>query len=192
MDAKKMFKVKNRSTSMVVYNLPEKNLRREFAPGETRTVPFEELEALSFQPGGRELMASFLQIEAVEATRELGIKREPEYDLSEEQIRQLLLTGSLDEFLDCLDFAPVGVIDLIKQMAVALPLTDMNKAAAIKKKTGFDVMQALVHMREEQESDEGTEAAAEAKPERRVKKEEKSTVRRTTPKYTVVSTTGNK
>jgi len=36
-------------------------------------------------------------------------------------------TGSLDEFLDCLDFAPEGVTDLIKTLAVELPLNDVAK-----------------------------------------------------------------
>lgn len=185
MDANKKYTVKNRSASFVVYSLPERNLRREFAPGETRTVAFEELEALSFQPGGRELMANFLQIEAQEATDALGIKREPEYNLSEVQIRDLILSGSQDEFLDCLDFAPVGVIDLIKQMAISLPMTDMNKAKALQDKTGFDVMTALQNLRKEQEDE--TEAAATPVQERRVKKDDKPEGRRTTPKYTIVS-----
>lgn len=186
-DNNKTYIIKNRSASMVVYNLPEMNIRREFAPGETRKVTFGELEALSFQPGGRELMENFLQIQAVEATEQLGIKREPEYNLSEAEIRDLILTGSLDEFLDCLDFAPIGVIDLIKDFAVALPITDMAKAEALKKKTGFDVMTALSNMRKDQE-DEAEAAVAPA--QRRVKKEEKPAAnpeRRTTPKYNVVS-----
>jgi len=183
----KTYIVKNRSASFVVYNLPERNLRREFAPGESRRVKFDELEALSYQPGGRELMANFLQIDAEEATTALGIKREPEYDLNETQIRDLILNGSMDAFLDCLDFAPVGVIDLVKQLAVALPITDMNKAKALQDKTGFDVMTALQNLRKEQE-DENAEAAATPTQERRVKKDAAPTTegRRTTPKYNVV------
>lgn len=187
MDTNKKYIVKNRSASYVVYNLPERNLRREFAPGESRKLDFDELEALSFQPGGRELMANFLQIEAEEATTALGIKREPEYNLSEAQIRDLILKGSLDEFLDCLDFAPVGVIDIIKTLAIQLPMTDLNKAKALQDKTGFDVMTALQNIRKEQE-DENAEAAATPATERRVKKETTTTEgRRTTPKYNVVS-----
>lgn len=187
MDNNKKYIVKNRSAGTVIYSLPERNLRREFAPGETRTVTFDELEALSYQPGGRELMANYLQLEAEEATEALGIKREPEYNLTEEQIADLIRNGSQDEFLDCLDFAPEGVIDLIKQFAVALPMTDMNKAKALQDKTGFDVLTALQNMRKEQE-DESTEAAA-APAERRVKKDTTATTegRRTTPKYTVVN-----
>lgn len=184
----KTYKVKNRSASMVVYTIPEMNVRREIMPGEIRSIPFEELEALSYQPGGRTLMADFLQLQAEEVTQELGIKREVEYDMSEEDIKNLILNGSLDEFLDCLDFAPIGIIDLIKSFAVELPMSDMAKADALKKKTGFDVVTALANIRKEQEDD--VEAAATEVPQRRVQKKEAATKpaeRRTTPKYTVVS-----
>ena len=43
-----MYNVKNRSSSMVVYKIPETNLRREFAPGETKRIPFGELEKLTY------------------------------------------------------------------------------------------------------------------------------------------------
>lgn len=121
-----------------------------------------------------------------EPTTDLNIHRELEYDMSEVQIRDLLLTGSLDAFLDALDFAPIGVIDLIKSMAVSLPLTDLNKRRALRDKTGFDVDQALRHM--EEEKAEETKPAEPA--QRRVKPEAKSatTGRRTTPNYKVTKT----
>ena len=40
--------VKNRSNSTVVYSIPEMNIRREYAPGETKKVPKEEIEALTY------------------------------------------------------------------------------------------------------------------------------------------------
>ena len=52
-------------------------------------------------------------------------------------------TGSLDEFLDCLDFAPEGVKDLIKNLAVDLPLNDVAKREAIFNKLGFNVDNAI-------------------------------------------------
>ena len=113
--------------------------------------------------------------------------RELEYDMSEAQVRDLLLTGSLDAFLDALDFAPIGVIDLIKAMAVQLPLTNLQKRKALKDKTGFDVDKALMHIEEEQaEENAGKTAAAAPATERRVKPaEEKPAGRRTTPSYKV-------
>ena len=52
-------------------------------------------------------------------------------------------TGSLDEFEDCLNFAPKGVLDLIKQFAVALPLNDVAKRDLIQKKLNFSVASAI-------------------------------------------------
>jgi hypothetical protein len=64
-------------------------------------------------------------------------------------VRDLLVNGSLDRFLDALDYAPEGVIDLIKTMAVNLPLGDVAKLNAIKAKTGFDAAAAIRHVEEE-------------------------------------------
>ena len=153
-DNNAMFFVKNRSASYVVYKLPEDNIRREFNPGETKKICFDELEKLSFQPGGRELMANFLQIQSTEATQNLGIHTEPEYNMTEQQIIELIQTGSLDAFLDCLDFAPVGVIDLLKKYSVSVPLSDYDKRQALKEKTGFDVDVALKNMAAEKAEDE--------------------------------------
>ena len=82
MERSKNLIVKNRSASMVVYSLPELNVRREFMPGESKTITFGELEKLSYQPGGRSIMQNFLQIIDPDATNDLGIQREPEYNLS--------------------------------------------------------------------------------------------------------------
>ena len=138
-----MFNVKNRSASVVVYRIPETNLRREWAPGETKRISFDELEKLTYQPGGRELIENFLQILNKEVTNDLSVHTEPEYNMSEEQVVDLILNGSLDAFLDALDFAPIGIIDLIKSLSVSLPITDINKRRALKEKTGFDVDKAI-------------------------------------------------
>ena len=107
--------------------------------------------------------------------------------MSENDIINLMNNGSMDEFLDCLDFAPVGVIDLIKKLSVSLPLTDIYKRQALLKKTGFDCDAALRHVMEEKEDDQDTILKTE---ERRVKKESTEEIpagRRTAPKYNVVS-----
>ena len=105
--------------------------------------------------------------------------------MSESQIRDLLLYGSLDAFLDALDFAPLGVIDLIKSLSITLPLTDLNKRRALKEKTGFDVDKALSHI-EEERTEEGEHIEPIAQ-ERRVKTEPTAPGRRTTSNYKVVN-----
>lgn len=180
------FNVKNRSASIVVYVIPEDGIRREFMPGELKKITKEELDKLSFQPGGRELMTSFLQIQSAEMLNDLNIAAEPEYHMSEQQIADLINFGSLDEFLDCLDFAPTGVIDLIKKLSIAIPLTDTTKITALKEKTGFDVAKALAMQAAEKAEDKNEETKKTT--ERRVKPaaQELPEGRRTTPKYKVV------
>lgn len=188
MDANTVYNVRNRSASMVVYRIPEKGIRREFAPGETKKIPYGELLDLSYQSGGRNLMANFLQIQSTEATQELNIRTEIEYNYSEQDIAELIKTGSLDAFLDCLDFAPVGVIDLLKSLSVSIPLTDIQKRRALKDKTGFDVDKALAMVEAEKEDE--LEPIAEAASGRRVKSAETPTApeRRTTG-YKVINKT---
>lgn len=181
-----MYNVKNRSSSVVVYKIPENNIRREFAPGETKKIAFGELEKLTYQAGGRELLENFLQIIDEAVTSDLNVHREVEYDMSEAQIKDLLLSGSLDAFLDALDFAPIGVIDLIKTLSVQLPLTDLNKRRALKEKTGFDVDRAIVHIEEERAAEQSNKIdTSEAAPTRRVKTETAPAGRRTTSNYKV-------
>lgn len=182
-DNKRMCQVKNRSASFVCYRIPEDGIRREFAPGEVRQIAYEELEKLSYQRGGREMMAQFLQIREEQAIKDFGIRTEPEYNMSEQDIIELLKYGELDAFLDCLDFAPIGVIELIKSLSVQLPLENTGKRDALKKKTGFDVEAAL---RNAAADKEGQETVV---PERRVQATETPTGRRTSgDKYKIIKT----
>lgn len=195
------FNVKNRSAGIVVYSIPEDGVRREFAPNETKRIRFQELEKLSYQSGGRELMQHFLQITNAEVLDNLNIQAEPEYYMSDEQVIDLIKNGSLDAWLDCLDFAPIGVLDLVKKYAVAVPVSDIDKRRTLKQKTGFDVDAALRHIEEERLEEEAMKnansaaVAAEQKAgERRVKaaQENATPQRRTTPKYKVVNKEENK
>lgn len=183
-----MYNVKNRSAGVAVYRIPELGIRRSFQPGEVKKISVEELEKLTYQPGGMAMLAGFLQIMEPEAIKRVGLRPQPEYHMSEQDIAKLMTTGSLDAFLDCLDFAPAGVIDLIKKLSVSLPLSDYQKKAALKAKTGFDCDAALKHVMEEKE-DDGQETILKTSGERRVKEEPTAPGRRTsTPKYNVVST----
>ena len=182
----KMCNVKNRGAGYVVYRIPEEGIRRSFAPGEVKRVSFDELEKLTYQSGGMTILTKYLQIQDEEVIRDFNMQVEPEYHMSETDVANLIRTGSLDAFLDALDFAPESVIDLIKKYSIELPLTDMNKRKALKQKTGFDVDAALRHIEEEKEDDKPAEVATE----RRVKTTEATTAGRRTsaPKYNVVNT----
>ena len=73
----------------------------------------------------------------------LHFEPEPEYFYTEADVKRIMLSGSLDEFLDLLDFAPEAIIDTIKELSVNLPLNDVAKRDAIKEKFGFDVSRAI-------------------------------------------------
>lgn len=183
-----MYNVKNRSAGVAVYKIPELGVRRSFQPGEVKQISAEELEKLTYRPGGMAMLSNFLQIQSMEGLQRVGLNPQPEYHMSEQDIAKMMVSGSLDEFLDCLDFAPPGVIDLIKKLSVSLPLGDINKRRALKEKTGFDCDAALKHVMEEKE-DDGENTILKT-GERRVKKEEViagAPERRTAPKYNVVS-----
>lgn len=83
---------------------------------------------------------------------------EPEYNYTPEDIKKLLQEGTLDELLDCLDFAPEGVTDLVKVIAVELPLNDVAKREAILEKLHFNVTNAIEIKKETELPTEKTEA----------------------------------
>lgn len=168
-------KVINRSNSGVFYSIPEENITRFFAKGESKMIDHKEIEKLTFQPGGLELLRDYLLVEDEKTVVNTIGEQEPEYNMTESQIKDVLLNGSYDRFLDVLDFAPEGVIDIIKNLAVNLPLTDTAKMGALKRKTGFDVAKAIELM---QETAEETEEAP--KKQRRVAVEDNKPVRRVT------------
>ena len=181
----KMCNVKNRGAGYVTYRIPEDGIRRSFAPGEVKTISFEELEKLTYQAGGMAILTKYLQVQDIETINKFNMRVEPEYHMSEQDVANVMMSGSLDAFLDMLDFAPVAVIDLVKDMSVKLPLVDMAKRKALKEKTGFDVDAALKHIEEDKEDEQGT--ILKQTGERRVKTEEGPAGRRTAPKYNIIS-----
>lgn len=143
MNNEQVYNVKNRSAGMVVYRIPEQNIRRVFQPGETKRISFNELQALSFRPGGRELISGYLQVRNIEALQELNIQAEVEYFMDRAQVEELIKTGTIDQWIDTLNFAPAGVIELLKQLSVEIPLADYNKRQVLKETLGFDVDAAI-------------------------------------------------
>ena len=182
----KVYRVKNRGASTVVYRIPEDGVRREFKPGQTLPISSEELEKLTYQPGGTVILSQFLQILDLEGLEHVNLHPEPEYHYTDAELIQLIKSGSLDAFLDTLDFAPIGVIDMLKKLSLEVPLIDMPKRKALKEKTGFDVEAALKHQDEDRE-DEQTTILKQSDGKRRVQPAAAPTGRRTTPKYNVTS-----
>ena len=154
-----LIKVKNRDSGTVGYTIPELgNLHRSFSKGETKEITMDELRKLSYISGGKVLLQNYLIVQNQDALKELlSDDVEPEYYYGEEEIKKLLLTGSNDQLLDCLEFAPEGVIGLVKDLAVSLKINDISKRNIILEKTGFNVTNAIA-INEETIEGEGEEA----------------------------------
>ncbi len=143
-DKDTMIKVVNKDSGTVGYTIPELGIHRNFYAGESKEVRFEELERLTFLPGGEIILRDFLEIVDKDAVSALfAVEPEPEYHYTKEDIENLMTSGTLDQFLDCLDFAPTVIKEIIKTMAVELPLNDMAKRDAIREKLNFDVTRAI-------------------------------------------------
>lgn len=136
-------KLTNRDNGTVGYSIPDLNLHRTFSGGETKTITFEELEKLAWVKGGLNLLRNYLIIQDKEAVEEILGEVEPEYYYDKNTVRTLLQEGSLEQLQDTLEFAPKGVIDLVKEEAVDLPLNDVAKRKEILKQTRFDVDGAI-------------------------------------------------
>ena len=188
---KNMVKVTNRGTWTVGYSIPEMGVQRRFIAHESKMISTEELRKLAWIDGGRAIINNHLIIEDETLVKEIFNEVEPEYFYTEEDVIKLLTFGSEDALRDALDFAPEGVIGLIKDIAVKIKLNDVRKRDIIFEATGFSVTNAI-RIAEESESVEtvaktrrvNAEVAQEEAPV-----EEAPTARRTAaPKYRVTTT----
>ena len=185
LDKNTIVKVTNRDNGSVGYKILDLGVNRQFMKNETKEIPMEELRKLSYQPGGLYILENCLVIDNDEAIEELLHGVEPEYKYTEKDVEYILTQASLDEFLDCLDFAPNGVIDMIKTKAVDVRLNDVNKRQAILAKTGFNVTKAIEIKdeaeKEMEEEDAPKRRVAVAAQEQKAENENQGGTRRTTP-----------
>ena len=194
MDGKTLISVRNRNNGNTGYTIPDRGLWRNFTPGETKRVELEELQQLQYQPGADYILKNLLVVEDAEALKVLNMEVEPEYNYTEDDIRNLLLNGSLDQLKDFLDFAPKGAIDIAREIAVKEEIPDIRKRDAISEATGFNINSAINVNHALKEEDEVAEKV-ETKRQRRAEvpssaaapevKERRAEIP-ATPKYKVV------
>ena len=189
MDEKRLINVRNRNNGVTGYTIPDRNIVRSWQINETKKIPFEELRSFSYMPGGLFCLNNLLVVEDQAALEALNMNVEPEYFYTEDDIRKLLLSGTVDEFADFIDFAPEGALNMAKDIAVKEEIPDVRKRDMLSKKTGLNINNAIMinKIMDEEETE------VEAPKERRVKKEEEAPTaeeapkRRTTPQYKVVT-----
>lgn len=185
-----MIKVTNRDNGTVGYEVPDLGVKRNFVARETKEITWEELKKLSYVPGGSYILSNCLIIQDEAAIKELLGEVEPEYFYTEKDVENLLLHDSLDALMDCLDFAPRGTIELVKDIAVKLEIPDINKRKAILEKTGFNVTKAIEinNALKEEANEEDTTKFRRVNKKQEPKAEAKPTGRRVDKsKYTILS-----
>lgn len=181
--------VENRGDAICCYRIPDSNLIRDFAAFERKEIPMAELRAAVQKRGTRRVIKDNLIIHSKEAVEELLPEVEPEYFYTVKDVDFLLTRGTLDQLCDALDFAPEGVITLIKEQAVNTELNDMSKRQAILDQTGFDVTKAInIRHQSNVKVETGTKTRRAAPiGETAVEEEAAAPTRRTAaPKYTVI------
>ena len=179
MEDKTIVNVTNKSTGMVIFSTSRG--RRAFNNGQTHKIPLEELKELAQQDGGPELIYNYLYISDPNVmTEELEIKPEPEYYIKEAELPNWMETCTLDQFKDALDFAPEGTKDLIKKLAIEMPLNDYGKRQAIKEQLNFDVTKAIENVAPDAEDEAVAAATTKATTRRASTTTTENTGRRST------------
>lgn len=144
--------VRNRDNGTVGYTVADLGVHRSFMKNEKKAITMQELRKLLYTPGGAKLLKHYLVVENEDAVKELLGKVEPEYYYTRQDVKNLLQTGSYENLVDCLNFAPRGVINMVKELAVQLKLNDVRKRQAIYEIIGFNVDKAIF-VNEESEED---------------------------------------
>lgn len=139
----KPVKVTNLSPKVVVYEIPELHITREFRPhalGQTpdsKYITFKELFALSQTPGGMSLIYDNLLIEDKVSRKALGLSLpetengeeiEPdEQSYDEAKVLEILNKGTEDDVLDMLDYGPERIAYMVKQLLFSINSYDRRK-----------------------------------------------------------------
>lgn len=184
-DKNKRVKVTNRTGGSLAYRIESLRVVRHWVkPGDHLNISIDELLELKTVNGGTEILEDCVVIEDKEALRILFPDKEiePEYAYGLKEIEFLLYEGETAQLLDTLDYAPKGVLDLIKSKSIEKLPNEMSKINAINDKFNIDINK-IHELSKEKDIHEPKE---EPKRKRRAKpliEEETPEI----PKYNVIS-----
>ena len=188
-DLTKKIKVYNRTSGGLGYTIDALRITRSWdKQGDYLNIGIDELLELKTVPGGMELLEKFMLIEDEEALKLIFDDRElePEYKYGVAEVDFLLYESTLEQFLDALDYAPQGVLDLILAGAKNKLPNTTAKISAMNDKYKININK-MYELNQDTEVAEEGEAANTSKRRSApiVKNVEKLTP--SVPKYDVVS-----
>lgn len=134
--------VQNLTDNDVVYIDDNGGISRRMVFHAQQTIPVEKevIERMQYDTGGSILLKDFLSVKDEDMRADIGIPEDQiEYNWTKEDVKNLLTSGEEDALRDALDFAPQGIIDMIIDMAVDMPLNDRNKVEIIAEATGRNI-----------------------------------------------------
>lgn len=182
-------KVYNRTGGSLAYNIEAlRTIRHWPKPGDYLNIGIDELIELKTVPGGMYILEHCVKIDDDEALKAIFDDRdvEPEYKYGVEEVDYLLYEGTLEQLLDALDYAPEGVLDLIKTRSKNKLPNTTAKVSAINEKFGFDLNKVVELAKSVAQDDEEKEEVVSARRATPVQTEKDKGRRTTPPVYKVV------
>lgn len=169
--------VSNMTDHEIGYSLTS-GVKRYIRPGVSIAVSAKELRDLRAESGGEAMIHDFLRIENKSMRKEFGIDDDLiEYDWTQKDVDDVLLNKEIDYLLDALDYAPAGIVDMIKTRAIELEIPNMNKRKAIQDKTGVNITSCIENAKAYNEANDVTEAPKKARRVRKTSEETSSTTK---------------
>lgn len=152
------------------YMLTSSGRSRRLMPGVTMRVTAGELRELFYQPGGAIMLQNYICVGNKDLAAEFGVPDDMiEYNWTIDDVRECLQEKPLDVLLDALDFAPQGIVESLKDEAIALEITDKRKIEVIAKKTGVDI-DAAIRNKHAYDSNDDTNVTEQPKQRRTANK----------------------
>lgn len=151
----KKFELESRYNGYLSLKESESGIVRTFPnKGFKMSLSKDSILQISYTPGGRKTLKERILFKDKEIIDLLDLGLELEDTFSEKDLKELLLTGTVAQLEDALEFGNKGTIELIKDLAIELKISDNNKRDAISKKTGTNINNIINLFSEEENNKE--------------------------------------
>lgn len=162
--------VQNLTNNNITYIDDNGGLKRRFVFRAQQSIPMDKdvINRMSYDTGGARLLKEFLSVKNEEVRESIGVPNDQiEYDWTSKDVIELLTNGEEDALKDALDFAPQGIIDMIVDEAVEMPLSDRNKIEIITEMTGRNVENMISNKLNYEKAMSATSEKTAEKPSKR-------------------------
>lgn len=187
----KKYEIESKYNGYLTVKDPNSSINREFPYcGFKMKLTKEELESISYVNGGRYILENYLIIKDPEIIKALQLNLEYEDSFTKEQLKDLLLNGTIENLQDTVNFAHEGTIMLLKDLALELEINDIRKIELIGKALGINI-QSIKELDKESKEDGEIQKNSVDKEIRRVSEpfipKTNSSAEKPQPEYKIVN-----